>query len=90
MNTSASWHGPDPGSRQDKDPMGGILRRESRHMPVGAYLTLPNYAGDLSQPRLPEHHVVGHSPATGIHIEFLIYQKFYMDMIHLVARFIYV
>ena len=35
--------------------MGGILRRESRHMPIEASLALPNYAGDLSQASLREY-----------------------------------
>ena len=42
------------------NPMGGILRTESRHMPIEAYLALANYAGDLSQTSLPEYQVIRH------------------------------
>ena len=43
---------------EQKYPMGGILRRESRHMPIEAQLALSNYAGHLSQTSLPEHQVI--------------------------------
>ena len=41
--------------------MGGILRMESRHMPIEVELALPNYAGDLSQTSLPEYQVIRHN-----------------------------
>ena len=37
-----AWISPRISTR--KNPMGGILRKESRHMPIEAYLALPNYA----------------------------------------------
>ena len=40
--------------------MGGILRKESRHMLIEAQLALPNYADDLSQTSLPENQVIRH------------------------------
>ena len=41
-------HGPAPRISTKKKPVGWILRRESRHMPIESKLALPNYAGDLS------------------------------------------
>ena len=43
-------HGPTPSILIGQNPMGGILRTESRHLPTEAYLVLPNYAVGFPQP----------------------------------------
>ena len=54
------WHGPTTRISTRKNPMGGILRSVSRHMLIEAYLTLTNYAGNLSQASLPEYQAIRH------------------------------
>ena len=60
LHTTQSWsvwapprHRPAPRISTKKNPMGGILRRKSCHMPIEALLALTNYAGDLSQSSFP-------------------------------------
>ena len=48
-----------PGHCQAGRQNGRGVRSESRDMPIEAQLALPNNADDLSQPGLPEHHVIG-------------------------------
>ena len=49
--------------------MGGILRSESRHMPVKAKLAHPNYVGDLSRRSFAEHQVNGYNACAMIYSE---------------------
>ena len=43
-----------------KDTTGGILRKQSRHMPREMLMALTNYASELSRASLPEYHVFRH------------------------------